>query len=135
MIEIDRGIYAALTGDTVLMALINSVHHEVAPATATWPFVLFRQQEGYEVNSLGGRVGKNLTYQVKAVTREGETQTVAASIDNRIRVVLDRQTLSLTGWRSVDVRRESDINYREVDEDGFVWQYVGGMYSIVVAPT
>jgi hypothetical protein len=134
MFEVDVGINTALTGDTALMDLINSVHHDIAPGTATWPVVIFRQQSGFEENALSGRVAKTLMYQVQAVAQD-ESANAAQSIDNRVRTVLNRQSLTISGWRTIHVKRDTDINYREVDGDGKMYQYVGGVYEIKIAPS
>ena len=68
-------------------------------------------------------------YMVKAITRSPWPKE-SGDIDTQIDSVMQNSSLSISGYRLIECRRESDI-YLVEDLEGITYQHVGGLYRII----
>ena len=115
---------------TLLGSGSASLIHAVAPATATYPLVIFNKQAGTTTDRFGGDAYKDHVWLVKAVTR-ATSSSVAEDIDKAINDLLHFGTLTITGGTLMHMARESDVDYTETSGDQ-QYRHAGGLYRLVV---
>lgn len=133
-----RGIYGKLAGDTTLNNLLaapasgysKAIYHNVAPAGAGFPYVLFSKQSGVPTETLAAPTAfQTDVWLVKAVDQD-TTANDAEAAASRVTVLLNDAALSISGASLMYLRRQSDVEYEEVT-DGVRYQHVGSLYRLV----
>lgn len=134
MNEIDRAaqfLVARLGGDATLAGYVGGrIYQDLAPATATWPVVIFAPLSAPDVSTAGAtRVLTRILYLVKAIT-VGDLP-LAAAIADRIDALLQ----GASGAAGSDgyvagIDRESGFSYTELAEGGSVYRHLGGQYRV-----
>lgn len=123
-----RALYGKLAGDSTLNALLHappplfakSIYFEVAASDADYPFVIIQKQAGtprFAFKSTAPMVDE--VWLVKAVDRDDTgkgTADTAEAISDRLKVLLDDASLSISGVTHLYLRYESDVDYSEVTE-------------------
>lgn len=130
------GLYLKLNVASVTSLLASgsaSIHHAVAPATASYPLIVFFKQSGSPVGAFGEQAYKSDLWTVKAIDRSTSASR-AEDIDAAVNAVLDYQTLTVTGGSNLDLRRVSDVDYLESEGDQ-QYRHVGAMYRVAVEAT
>lgn len=133
---IESALYSTLTGASGLTALLSgtaAVYNEIAPQGATMPYVVFGKQSNTPRYALASLAYENALYLVKGVT-EGHSPAVAGSVDVQIRSALEDQALTVSGYKHMVTRRDSDVSYAEV-VDGKVFRHRGALFRIQVDPS
>lgn len=129
--DIDNALVAKLGADATLLALMpNGVYVDEAPANST-RFVIVSLVDEHDEPQFGSRSFEDALYLVKAValsTTAGNVKAAAARID----ALLEGATLTVTGYTTMVVQRESRVRYTEVDDDdqAIRWQHRGGRYQV-----
>ena len=103
LMEVQRALYAKLTGDGALMGMISGVHDVVPPQTAL-PYIVIG--DGQE--TLQAADALNVTecrLDVHVWTEAGGRKT-ALAIMNRLHAIMHLGTLSLTGFQLINLRVE-----------------------------
>ena len=119
-------LHALLNADATLTAAVDGIHHQEAPQDAEHPFVIFHKQSGTPRWTLGGPPVEWELWTVKVVGfSSGTIEPIAA----RIETLLDGATLNVDGRATLDVRRESDVNYATGD-GATTYRHLGGMYRV-----
>jgi hypothetical protein len=72
---------------------------------------------------------ENETWAVRAIC-SGNSATAAEDIAQAADEALDGASVVVNGRSLLYLRRESDIDFGEV-EDGVQWHYVGGLYRLM----
>jgi hypothetical protein len=133
-----RSIYGKLAGDTTLNALLGtaptgyskSIFYQQAPANAAFPFVIFAKQAGIPAEAFTDPSAYETdTWLVKAVDR-AEGADTAESISARCVTLLNDAALSVSGATLLYLRRQSDLDYSELDE-GVRYVHVGSLFRLV----
>jgi hypothetical protein len=133
-----RAIYGRMAGDTTLNGLLGtpatgyskSIYHQEAPDGATYPFIVFQKQSGTPTEAMGTPSAlENDIWLVKCVDR-GSSSDVAESVQARIQVLLNDANLSVSGSTLLYLRRQSDVEYPEVD-NGVRYSHAGSLYRLV----
>lgn len=142
MKALDTALYSKLNTDagtamgTVTGSLNNlgatGVYRMLAPQTATMPFVVFAEQSGADSWTFTARDHKSLLYLVKAVG-SGHSAAAVSGMNDRFDTLLNDASLTLTGWTLKRCRRESDVEY-VTEDNGILYQHVGGLFRIDIAP-
>ena len=128
-VNLDTAIYAKLNVASVTNEATGGVFNSVAPQGTEPPFVLFQAMSKVEDYwSYTGR-GSEATYMIKAIDRSPWPKT-AGDIDTQIDSVMQDASLSITGHSLLTCRRQSDI-YLIEDEDGIIYQHIGGIYQVI----
>ncbi len=131
---IDNALIALLGADATLLALVpNGVYWDEAPPNST-RFVIVSFAEEQDGAMFSGRAFESGLYLVKAVmlsTAGGDIRAAAARID----VLLDQQSLTVSGYGITDMRRESRVRMTEVDDvDASIrWFHRGGNYRVMAS--
>lgn len=131
---IDNALIALLGSDSALLALCpNGVYWDEAPPGST-RFVIVSLVDEHDDPMFSGRAFEDGLYLVKAVmlsTASGDIRAAAARID----VLLEQQSLTVSGYNTSTMRRESRLRFTEVDEvdTSIRWQHRGGRYEVVVS--
>ena len=73
--------------------------------------------------------GGSAVYMIKAID-ESRWPKVAADIDTQIDSAMQNASLSITGHALLYCRRESDL-YLVEDQNGKMFQHIGGLYRII----
>jgi hypothetical protein len=118
------------TAGTLGVLGCTGVYRFQAPQGSVEPYVVFQQQAGTDSYSFSARDGRSLVYLVKAVD-VGPSGLRAAQMAERIDALLTDKPLSLTGWTQLRLRRESDVEYVEVDA-GKTYQHYGALFRVDV---
>jgi hypothetical protein len=133
-----RAIYGKLAGDTTLNNLLGappagwakSIYHNQAPGGATYPLIVFFKSAGTPTDAFAKPGAfENEVWTVKAVDRNTSADN-AEAIAARVKALLNDASLSISGATHLYLRRQSDIEYPEV-EDGVVHHHVGSLYRLV----
>lgn len=138
-----RAIYGKLAGDSTLRGLLgaaapgftNSIYHEPAPVLASYPFVTMSKSSGLPTPVFGdAAAGKDIGFEtdvwlIKAIDHN-TTADKAESIAARLQTLLNDAALSISGATTMYCRRDSDVEYSEMD-GGEVYHHVGSLYRVV----
>ena len=135
--NVDLALIAKLAGDPTLATLApGGVFREVAPQGVAEPYVIVQlmgHQDEYSLNR--AQAFEDFTFMVKAV-QQSSSGTTAQSVADRVHALLQNGTLTITGYRLVDMKRTERIAYVEIDDDrDRRFQHRGGLYQVLVEPT
>ncbi len=127
---VEAWLYDTLNDDATLGALVTGVYAYQAPDTATFPYVLFNQQSGVDVQGVGPtRIMSNMLYTVRAVT-DG-TMGSLVTISDRIDTLLQAQSGSNSDGTVLACVREEVFTMNEII-DSRPYRNLGGIYRIFV---
>ena len=130
MNAIDTAIRTNLCGGTALTNMLAgtaSVYHIRAPDDATYPYVVFNVQGGGAENINPSDL-QNYLYYVRCYTETSSTN--ASQIHDQIKALLDKQTLTVTGYTNLWTRFESEIEFADEQQNGVPIYSDGGLYRI-----
>lgn len=131
---IDTALLTKLSGDATLLALMpDNVWFDEAPP-GSQRFVIVSLVEASDRAIFGGRKFEDAHYLVKAVALSSapSAATNVKSAAARIDALLEDATLTVTGYTTFEVSRESRIRITEVDDvDPTIrWYHRGGQYRV-----
>lgn len=132
---VKEAIYARLTGDAALTALLRtptSVFDSVAPAGSRRPYVIVAKLAGTPDYTFRGHHDEDV-YLVKAVDQGGSSVKAEAINDECVRL-LHNHRLVIDGAETLDLVRESDVDYAEDDKGEVIW-HIGSRYRLRAQPT
>jgi hypothetical protein len=133
-----RAIYGKLAGDTTLNALLGtpptgyskSIYHRQAPDNAAYPFVVFNKQSGVPTEAFADPSAlENDVWLIKAVDRSTSADASEA-IAARVITLLNDASLSISGSTLLYLRRQSDVEYSEV-QNGVSYEHCGSLFRLV----
>lgn len=133
-----RALYGKLAGDSTLNTILGApapgyskaIYHQQAPASASYPFVVFQKQAGNPTEAFADPSALDTdVWLVKAIDRSTSADSAEAAAD-RIITLLNDATLSISGHVLLYLRRESDVEYPEV-LDGVFYQHVGSLFRLI----
>lgn len=133
-----RAVYGRLSSDTTLNNLLatpaqgysKSIYFEQAPANATFPLVIFQKTSGIPTETFGDPDFMNGDrWLVKGVDRSTTADQVEAIAD-RLNTLLNDAALSISGASLLYLRRQSDVQYPEIDE-GVMYRHCGAYFRLV----
>ena len=128
-VNLDTAIYTVLNVESVVNEAIGGVFNSLAPQDTSPPFVVFQAMSKVDdYFAFTGRGGSAI-YMVKAIDRSPWPKS-AGDIDTQIDSVMQDAALSITGHALLSCRRESDI-YLVENQDGVIYQHIGGLYRIL----
>lgn len=132
---VKAALWSRLATDGTLTTLLGgtAVFDGVAPLGTGPPFVVYAWQGGGPEHSLSRHLWDNTLWTVKAVT-EGSSTVLAGQVAERIDVLLDDATLSISGATQLYLRRAEDVEYGEISDEGDRFNHVGAVYRLLVAP-
>ncbi len=137
MRAVDIALNSRLTADlgtagTLGTLGITGVYRMQAPQGSVEPYVVFQEQAGVDSYTFNARDARSLVYLVKAVD-VGPSGLRAAQAAERIDTLLTDKPLTITGWTNLRLRRESDVEYSEID-NGKTYQHIGALFRVDVRP-
>jgi len=133
-----RALYGKMAGDTTLNNLLGtpasgyskSIYHGEAPQGAKFPFVVFSKSSGVPTEAFGDPDAlENDVWLIKGIDKSTSADT-AEAIQDRLRVLLNDSSLSISGGTLLYLRRQSDVEYPEVT-DGVTYAHAGSLYRLV----
>ena len=131
LLAVEQFLYSALsTLTTGASALATRAYSHVAPEDAVYPYIVFQQQAGRDVNGVGAiRIMSNELYTAKAVTDKSfsSLDALVDSIDD----LLHKASGTTSAGTIFSVVRESPFSLPTV-EDGITYFQRGGIYRILV---
>ena len=121
-------IYTNLTGGTALVAALGgtAIYSDIAPEARALPYVVYSLQAGTEENITPSDLRSSLVY-VRAYAASRQS---AENIAGLVFDLLNKATLSLTGFTNFFTACESDIAFVEHNPAGVPTYVAGGMYRI-----
>ena len=132
-VNLDTAIFSTLNVASVTNEATGGVFNSVAPQGAEPPFVVFQaMSKTDDYFAYTGR-GAEAVYMVKTIAQSPWPKS-AGDIDTQVDSVMQDASLSITGFSLLSCRREEDI-YLVEDQEGVIYQHVGGLYRIVAAQT
>lgn len=126
---LDTALFSKMSSGTALTALLagtNSIYHLHAPEGASMPYVVFNIQGGGNENITPSDMRNYLVY----VRGYAGTAVVAGSIDTQISALLDKGTLSVSGYTNFWTVRETDIESADLLPNGKYVYGSGAIYRI-----
>jgi hypothetical protein len=120
---VDEALKTALDGADLGAA--TGVCNTLAPPKQAFPYVVFALVSAITEDS-NTADGLRLQYDVKAVSKDA-SPAAAGAIADLIDAALHGQSLTITGWICVQVRRVARLKVH----DGECW-HVGGTYEILI---
>lgn len=134
--EIDAAVVAKLAGDATLIGVLtDGVWVDQAPEGSTKFAIVTLQHETDVYVQPAQSAFEDGLYLVKAVVRATDKADIKVAAA-RIQALLQDATLSITGYRSVNVQRVERIRYSEVDDvTNVIWQHRGGLYQVLAQPS
>lgn len=138
MRAVDVALNSRLTADlgtagTLGTLGITGVYRLQAPQGSVEPYVVFQQQAGVDSYTFNARDARSLVYLVKVVD-VGPSGLRAAQAAERVDFLLTDKALSVTNWNNLRLRRESDVEYTEID-NGKSYQHIGALFRVDVSPS
>ena len=128
-VNLDTAIFSTLNVASVTNEATGGVFNSVAPQGAEPPCVVFQaMSKTDDYFAYTGR-GAEAVYMVKA-SDQSPWPKAAGDIDTQVDSVMQDASLSITGFALLSCRREEDI-YLVEDQEGVIYQHVGGLYRIV----
>lgn len=133
-----RALYGRLAGDTTLNNLLasppagysKSIFYQQAPESAGYPFIVFSKSSGVPTEAFGDPDALDTdVWLVKAVD-EATSADDAEAIQARVQALLNDATLSISGATLLYLRRQSDVDYSEVNK-GVQYVHAGSLYRLV----
>lgn len=134
--NVDAALISTLAGDATLTTLApGGVYREVAPLGVAEPYVivqLMSHDDQYLLNK--AQAFEAGTYMVKAVQASTSGSAAQAAAD-RIQALLHNGSLTITGFRLINLARQERIAYVEIDDvRDRRYQHRGGLYDVLVEP-
>lgn len=133
-LAIDEWLYASLTGDSTLAGIVgNRVYSEMAPDTATFPFVLFAHLSSVDVPTHNQyRIMVDAVYVVRGIVQDmsynAESKAMAEAIDR----ILHRSSggsADSGGALIFTSQRTQPFRVAE-QQSGKSYRHLGGQYRI-----
>lgn len=132
--DVRSALYAKLTGDATLTAAVGSrVYYEVAPASATYPLIIFAKVSRVVPRVMTGQAYSDALWLVKGVDKASSANAVD-DIASRIETILDDGSLTIAGQQVMAILHDSDVQYSEVTE-GVTYHHSGARYRLRYQPT
>jgi hypothetical protein len=132
-VNLDTAVFDVLNVAAVTNEATGGVFNGVAPQGTEPPFVVFQAMSKVDDYFAYTKRGAEAIYMVKAIARSPWPK-VAGDIDTQIDSVMQDASLSITGHSQISCRREEDI-YLVEDQDGVIYQHIGGLYRIIADQT
>lgn len=140
-VSIRRALYGRMTGDSTLTGLLGTaapgytqnIYYQLAPEGAGYPFIVFNRQASTPRYTLAERAFDNDVWLVKAIDRNTDTRSSADQVEAvaaRLDALLTDGALSISGHTQLYLRRESDIDYAEVDGD-VIYRHAGSNFRLI----
>lgn len=133
-----RALYGKLAGDTTLNSLLGTpasgysknIYYQTAPEGAGFPRIIFNKQSGVPTEAFGDPSAlENDIWLVKAIDQD-TTADDAEAAAARIVALLNDTSLSISGASLLYLRRQSDVDYSEVDS-GVVYRHAGSLFRLI----
>lgn len=126
LLTIEEGLYASLAGGTALTDLIGGaanprIYNMIAPNAAVLPYVIFYLADGRIPNETPRQDG-NYVYRVDAWAL---TRAQAETVQKKIFDLLDRQSLSVTGWSNYHTTMRQFFSEAVAEKGVIYWRYTG----------
>ena len=130
MKEVEIGIANILKGDSSLTTKLGGeyIYNTIAPQGQARDYVIFQWAGGGPENITPSDM-RALTYLVKGVS---DNQKTAAEIDELIEDALHKQTLTISGYTNLWMRRSDQVQLVETSSDGTPVFHRGAYYQIVI---
>ncbi len=129
---LETEIFELLTGDATLTGLLNnpeSVYYGRGPEGVDPPYVVFQQLSSVPQYVLTKVAFENMIYLVKAVTL-GPSSKLGGQIRDRFEELLQDAALSVAGYKTMKLRRESAIDYPESVPGGQEYRHRGSTFRV-----
>ena len=123
-------IYTKLSGMSAItsqLAASTAIYHAAAKDNATFPYIVFSIQAGGPEN-INPSDMLDVLYNIRAIS-DVDMET-AGLIDAAISAALHSGTISVTGYTNFWIRRETDIAFAQVLNNGITTYTSGGLYRI-----
>jgi len=133
-----RALYGKMAADVTLNGLLatpasgwsKSIYHRTAPRGASFPFVIFQKQAGTPTQAFQDPSALETdVWLIKGVDRN-TTADQAEAIQERLDALLSDGALSISGATLLFLRRQSDVQYEEVDGDT-TYHHAGSLYRLL----
>ena len=128
MNALETGLYSALTGDATLTTKLGGsyVYNMHAPAGQARPYVIFQHSGGGHENINPSDL-QNHVYLIKGVADAVKT---AGEIDDLIKAVLHKGTLTVASYTNFHTQREEEVRLTEMPDDGQPIYHAGAYYRV-----
>lgn len=142
-VAVRRALYGKLAGDSTLTAMLHAPptgHSKsifgpgVAPAGALFPYIIFQKQAStprYAMQTVSAAAAMDVdVWLIKGVDKS-DSADVVDGIASRLSDLLTDASLSISGKTHLLLRRDSDVDYPEI-QDGVTYFHAGALYRLIV---
>ena len=125
----DAGILTQLSSGAALTALVGTrIYCGQAPTDAALPYVVFSVQSSIDLNDSPNRT-RSMLYFVRGYSEDG---LEVGAVDEAIDALLHHAALSVSGWTTLWVAREQEMNLVDNPSAGYTVYMAGGMYRLIL---
>lgn len=128
--DIQKALYAILTGNADLMALITGVFDHV-PQNQAFPYITFGTRTETRLDSMG-TWGKDTTFEINIWTQAAGFKQTEDILEKVNTVIGDYPSLAVTGWTTICCRFENAVTMEDPDGET---KRIAARYRIQVVPT
>jgi hypothetical protein len=127
-------IYTKLAADSATPPITSArIYHDHAPESATFPYIVYSVQSGFDVGGLGTvRLLTRPVFQIKAIG-EGDHDANLRTLGDRIDAIFQNQVAVTLDDYVFSTRRLQPILFSE-DTPGKRWTHYGGLYRFEIHP-
>lgn len=133
--DIEAAILAKLSSDATLMALMPNLAYIDEAPPGSKQFVIVSLVDEVDEGRFGGRAYEDALYLIEARELSTVTTHNIKAAAARIDVLLEDQSLTVSGYTWMTMHREARIRITEVDavDLSLRWQRRGGHYRVQMA--
>ncbi len=126
MNEIAEALYAILSSDTELGAIVKGVHNTEAEESSEYPYLVFQQVYGEDEYALSQRIRTSYSFQIRVVDNGYSNAAIGAALARVDELLMDASLVA----GNIYCRRQSLIPYMLEYDSGEVYQGAGAVYRI-----
>lgn len=123
---VEDALHDVIAGVANITALVGArIYEGVAPAGATYPFVVFAHAGGGEDRE-SPQHRKNLVYLLQGVSNVSKAQ--AETLAEYLETAFDETVLSVSGWTNIWTAVEEHLKAQELDTSSGIRTWRAGRY-------
>lgn len=131
-----KALFDTLSGDETLTGMLaapDAIYHDLAPADARPPYIVFQALPGSRQWAFQGGEIRWPLWLFQSIDRS-ESSSAAEDVDARVDALLSNATFTIEGFKLLDIRRLTDVPKPPSADEGEIVHSVGGIYRIGVEP-
>ncbi len=135
MKALEDALYSKLSGDATLLTYVTGGVFNTVVEDPTYPYLVFQKVSGNPTYTLIQNISEPYLYQIRCIAKGYDKNGIMNALA-RVKALLNRQTLTVTGYTHWVTQWESDMpDMADMDADEQPLLQVGATYRIEVRAT